>query len=337
MGAPANSLYRCSMILVTGGAGFIGSNIVAALAGSGAAVAVCDRLRQGDKWHNLARVGLCELIAPETLLAWLPAHAAAIEAVVHMGAISSTTETDVDKIVEVNFRLSQALWRWCALEGKRFIYASSAATYGAGEQGFDDDPRRLPLLRPLNAYGWSKHLFDRWVAGSLAAQDRSPPQWAGLKFFNVYGPNEYHKGSMRSVIAHKYPLAAAGHPVTLFRSGRPDVADGGQKRDFIYVRDCVQVVQWLLAHRQVNGLFNLGTGRARSFAELAAALFAALERPQRIEYIDAPPQVLAHYQYFTEARMERLHEVGYTHCFTSLEEGVAEYVQRYLSQPDPYL
>ena len=325
------------MIVVTGGAGFIGSNIVAALAASGEAVAVCDRLRQGDKWHNLAHVPLRELIAPEALLTWLTAHAAAIEAVVHMGAISSTTETDVDLIVEVNFRLSQALWRWCALEGKRFIYASSAATYGGGEQGFDDDPRRLALLRPLNAYGWSKHLFDRWVAGTLAAQDASPPQWAGLKFFNVYGPNEYHKGSMRSVIAQKYPLAAAGQRVTLFRSGRPDVADGGQKRDFIYVRDCVQVVQWLLAHRQVNGLFNLGTGRARSFAELAAALFAALKRPQHIEYIDAPPQVLAHYQYFTEARMERLREVGYTHPFTSLEEGVAEYVQRYLSQPDRYL
>ena len=325
------------MIVVTGGAGFIGSNIVVALAGSGAAVAVCDRLRQADKWRNLAHVPLCELIAPEALLAWLPANAAAIEAVVHMGAISSTTEKDVDLIVDVNFRRSQELWRWCALEGKRFIYASSAATYGAGEQGFDDDPRRLPLLRPLNAYGWSKHLFDRWVAGTLAAQDASPPQWAGLKFFNVYGPNEYHKGSMRSVIAQKYPLAAAGQPVTLFRSGRPDVADGGQKRDFIYVRDCVQVVQWLLAHPQVNGLFNLGTGRARSFAELAGALFAVLKRPQRIEYIEGPAEVLAHYQYFTEARMERLREVGYTQPFTSLEEGVAEYVQRYLAQPDPYL
>jgi ADP-L-glycero-D-manno-heptose 6-epimerase len=325
------------MIVITGGAGFIGSNIVAALAGGGEAVAVCDRLRQGDKWRNLAHAALNELIAPEALLAWLPAHAAAIEAVVHMGAISSTTEPDVDLIVEVNFRLSQALWRWCALEGKRFIYASSAATYGAGEQGFDDDPRRLPLLRPLNAYGWSKHLFDRWVARTVAAQDPSPPQWAGLKFFNVYGPNEYHKGSMRSVIAQKYPLAAAGQPVTLFRSGRPDVPDGGQKRDFIYVGDCVRVVQWLLAHRHVNGLFNLGTGRAHSFAEVAGALFAALKRPQQIEYVDAPPQVLAHYQYFTEARMERLREVGYREPFTSLEEGVVQYVQRYLSQPDPYL
>ena len=325
------------MILVTGGAGFIGSNIVAALAARDERVAVCDRLRQADKWRNLTRVAVSEVIDPETLPAWLAGQAGRIEAVVHMGAISSTTETDVDLIVEVNFRLSQALWRWCALEGKRFIYASSAATYGAGEQGFDDDPRRLPLLRPLNAYGWSKHLFDRWVAGTLAAQDASPPQWAGLKFFNVYGPNEYHKGSMRSVIAQKYPLAAAGQPVTLFRSGRADVADGGQRRDFIYVRDCVQVVQWLLAERDVNGLFNLGTGRARTFAELAGALFSALKRPPHIEYIEAPAEVLAHYQYFTEARMERLREVGYTQPFTTLEQGVAEYVQRYLSQPDPYL
>ena len=325
------------MIVVTGGAGFIGSNIVAALAARDERIAVCDRLRQTDKWRNLNRVALCAVIPPEALLEWLPAHAAHIEAVVHMGAISSTTERDVDLIVEVNFRLSQALWRWCARAGKRLIYASSAATYGGGEQGFDDDPRRLPLLRPLNAYGWSKQLFDRWVTLTLAAGEPSPPQWVGLKFFNVYGPNEYHKGTMRSVVAHKYPLAAAGQAVTLFKSHRDDVADGGQKRDFIYVRDCVEVVQWLLDHRGVNGLYNLGTGRARSFADLAQALFAALQRPARIEYIDTPAAVRAHYQYFTEARMERLREVGYTRPFTSLEDGVADYVQRYLAQPDPYL
>jgi ADP-L-glycero-D-manno-heptose 6-epimerase len=325
------------MIVVTGGAGFIGSNIVAALAGSGERVAVCDRLRQGEKWRNLARETVTELIAPEALPDWLTAHAAQVEAIVHMGAISSTTERDVDLIVDVNFRLSQALWRWCALAGKRFIYASSAATYGGGEQGFDDDPERLPLLRPLNPYGWSKHLFDRWVAQTLGSGEPRPPQWVGLKFFNVYGPNEYHKGPMRSVVSQKYPLAVAERAVTLFRSHRADIPDGGQKRDFIYVRDCVGVVQWLLAHREVNGLYNLGTGRARSFAELARALFTALHRPARIEYVDAPAAVLAHYQYFTEARMERLREAGYTQPFTSLEEGVADYVQRYLSQPDPYL
>ena len=337
MGAPADSLYRCTMIVVTGGAGFIGSNIVAALAASGEAVAVCDRLHQADKWRNLARVPLRELIPPEALPGWLAAHAAEIEAIVHMGAVSSTTEKDVDLIVEVNFRLSQALWRWCALNGRRFIYASSAATYGGGEQGFDDDPQRLALLRPLNPYGWSKQLFDRWVMQTKASGGPSPSQWVGLKFFNVYGPNEYHKGSMRSVVAQKYPLAAAERPVTLFRSHRADLPDGSQKRDFIYVRDCVQVVQWLLGHREVSGLFNLGTGRARSFAELGQALFAALQRPVRLEYVDTPPNVLPHYQYFTEARMDRLRQAGYTQPFTSLEEGVADYVQHYLSQPDPYL
>jgi ADP-L-glycero-D-manno-heptose 6-epimerase len=325
------------MILVTGGAGFIGSNIVAALAARDERVAVCDRLRQADKWRNLTRVAVSEVISPEMLPAWLAANAGGIEAVVHMGAISSTTERDVDLILEVNFRLSQALWRWCALEGKRFIFASSAATYGSGEQGFDDDPRRLPLLRPLNAYGWSKHLFDRWITQMLADGGPAPPQWVGLKFFNVYGPNEYHKGTMRSVVAQKYPLAAGGQAVTLYRSHRTDVPDGGQKRDFIYVRDCVEVVQWLLAHPGVKGLYNLGTGHARSFAELAQALFAALHRPAHIEYVDTPPAIRAHYQYFTEARMERLREVGYPGAFTSLEAGVADYVQRYLAQPDPYL
>ena len=324
------------MIVVTGGAGFVGSNIVAALAARDERVAVCDRLRQADKWRNLTRVAVSEVIDPETLPAWLAGQAGRIEAVVHMGAISSTTERDVDLILAVNFRLSQALWRWCALEGKRFIYASSAATYGGGEQGFDDDPRRLPLLRPLNAYGWSKHLFDRWITQMLADGGPAPPQWVGLKFFNVYGPNEYHKGTMRSVIAQKYPLAADGQAVTLFRSHRTDVPDGGQKRDFIYVRDCVEVVQWLLAHPEVKGLYNLGTGHARSFADLARALFAALHRPAHIEYIDTPPAVRAHYQYFTEARMERLREVGYQGAFTSLETGVADYVQRYLAQSDPY-
>ena len=326
------------MILVTGGAGFIGSNVAAALGERGDEVAVCDRLRHGDKWRNLAKVPVRELIAPEALLEWLTAQAERIDAIVHMGAISSTTETDVDLIIAVNLRLSQTLWQWCANCGKGFIYASSAATYGSGEQGFDDDPtpQALGRLRPLNAYGWSKQLFDRWVAEVLAEGGARPPQWAGLKFFNVYGPNEYHKGGMRSVVAQKYPLAAGGGPVTLFRSHRADVPDGGQRRDFIYVRDCAEVVLWLLDNPQVNGLFNLGTGKARSFEELAHALYAALGQPPRLEYIDTPPAIRAHYQYFTEARMARLREAGYARAFTSLEEGVREYVQRYLSQPDPY-
>jgi ADP-L-glycero-D-manno-heptose 6-epimerase len=326
------------MILITGGAGFIGSNLAAALCESGARVAVCDRLGQGDKWRNLAKLPVRELIAPEGLLGWLPAQAPGIDTVIHLGAITSTTEPDADLIVDVNFRLSQSLWRWCARSGKRFIYASSAATYGGGEQGFDDDPapQALAQLRPLNPYGWSKHLFDRWVIQQLEEGGARPAQWVGLKFFNVYGPNEYHKGGMRSVVALKYPLAAGDAPVTLFRSHRAAVPDGGQQRDFVYVRDCVEVVRWLLEHPQVNGLFNLGTGRARRFEELARALFAALDRPARIEYVDTPPALRAQYQYFTQARMERLRNAGYTRPFTSLEDGVRDYVQRYLSQPDPY-
>jgi ADP-L-glycero-D-manno-heptose 6-epimerase len=326
------------MILVTGGAGFIGSNLAAALAERGAEVAVCDRLRAAGKWRNLAKVPLRELVAPEMLIEWLTAHAERLSAVVHLGAISSTTEADADLITEVNFRLPQSLWRWCASSGKHLIYASSAATYGGGEHGFDDDasPAALARLRPLNAYGWSKHLFDRWVVHTLEEGEPRPPQWVGLKFFNVYGPNEYHKGEMRSVVAKKYPLAAAGSPVTLFRSYHPGVPDGGQKRDFIYVRDCVEAMLWLLDHPEVNGLFNLGTGQARTFADLARALCAGLDRPARLEFVDAPPAVRDHYQYFTEARMERLRAAGFTRPFTPLEEGVREYVQRYLSQPDPY-
>jgi ADP-L-glycero-D-manno-heptose 6-epimerase len=326
------------MILITGGAGFLGSNIAAALSERGASVAVCDRFRKTQKWRNLAKIGLSDVVAPEALGPWLDTHGEEVEAIVHMGAISSTTEPDVDLIMEVNFRLSSMLWRWCAGHGKRFIYASSAATYGSGEHGFNDDgsPEALARLRPLNAYGWSKHLFDRWVARELAADGPQPPQWAGLKFFNVYGPNEYHKGSMQSVVAQKYPLAVAGNALTLFRSHRPDVPDGGQKRDFIYVRDCVDVVLWLLDHPQVSGLFNLGAGQARSFEDLARAIFATLLKPAAIDYIDMPEIIRPNYQYFTEASMERLRQAGYTRPFTSLADGVRDYVENYLSRPDPY-
>ncbi len=326
------------MILVTGGAGFIGSNITAALAERGIPVAVCDRFRNANKWRNLSKLELRDVVAPEALTAWLDSHTGEIEAIVHMGAISSTTESDVDLIMEVNFRLSRMLWRWCAAHRKRLIYASSAATYGSGEHGFDDDasPGALAKLRPLNAYGWSKHLFDRWVARELAEGRARPPQWVGLKFFNVYGPNEYHKGGMQSVVAQKYPLAVNGETLTLFRSHRSDVPDGGQKRDFVYVRDCVDVMLWLLDHPDVNGLFNLGTGQARSFEDLARAIFAALGRPADVSYIDMPTVIRPNYQYFTEASMDRLRMAGYAQPFTSLAEGVRDYVQRYLSLPDRY-
>ena len=326
------------MILVTGGAGFIGSNIAAALVETGVPVAICDRFRNGSKWRNVSKLELRDVVAPEQLAPWLDAHVGQVEAVVHMGAISSTTESDVDLIMEVNFRLSQLLWRWCAVHGKRLVYASSAATYGAGEHGFDDDGSMegLSKLRPLNAYGWSKHLFDRWVARELANDAVRPPQWVGLKFFNVYGPNEYHKVGMQSVVAQKYPLAAAGEALTLFRSHRSDVPDGGQKRDFVYVRDCVDVVLWLLSRPDVNGLFNLGTGQARSFEDLARAVFSSLGRPANVTYIDMPSAIRPNYQYFTEASMQRLRDAGYSRPFTSLADGVRDYVGRYLSQPDRY-
>ena len=325
-------------ILVTGGAGFIGSNIVAALRERGDAVVVCDRLRTGEKWRNIAKRQLDDVVQPEFLLPWLDANGTSLDAVVHMGAISSTTETDADLIVDVNFRLSRDLWRFCVRRSIPLIYASSAATYGDGSQGFDDDQssEALAALRPLNPYGWSKHLFDRWVVASVERGDLAPPQWIGLKFFNVYGPNEYHKGSMKSVIAQKYPLAAAGEPITLFASHNPDYPDGGQLRDFVFVEDCVDVVSWLLDHPRVSGLFNLGTGESRSFSDLARALCEAVGSEPMIEIIEMPAAIRDRYQYFTQAEMSKLRRAGYDRPFARIEDGVRRYVQDFLMQADPY-
>ncbi len=327
------------MILVTGGAGFIGSNLVAGLLERGARdVVVSDRLRDGDKWRNLAKHELADLILPERLFPFLDAHAHGIEMVFHMGAISATTERDADRIVENNLRLSLDLWQWCAAHGVRFVYASSAATYGDGAQGFDDDGslEALAALRPLNAYGWSKHLFDRRVARLVSEGRPAPPQWAGLKFFNVYGPNEGHKGEMKSVVAKIHPRARAGQPAVLFRSHHPDYPDGGQSRDFVWVGDCVDVMLWLRETPGVSGLFNLGSGRARSFHDLATAVYRALDAEPRIEFIDTPVEIRDKYQYFTEARMERLRAAGYPGPSTPLEEGVRRYVQEFLESPDPH-
>jgi ADP-L-glycero-D-manno-heptose 6-epimerase len=277
-------------------------------------------------------------VAPDALFGFLDAHGREISALFHLGAISSTTETDADLIAATNFSLSQRLWEWCTESETRFIYASSAATYGDGASGFDDDGSVVALarLKPLNAYGWSKHLFDRRVARLLERHAARPPQWAGLKFFNVYGPNEYHKGAMKSVVAQLYPRAVKGEAARLFRSHRADVPDGGQKRDFVYVRDCIDMMLWLFDHPAVNGLFNIGSGRARSFADLAAAVYAALGREPRIDYVDTPAEIRDKYQYFTEARMERLRAAGYDRPVTPLEDGVRDYVQCYLAEADPY-
>ncbi|HEX9703575.1 MAG TPA: ADP-glyceromanno-heptose 6-epimerase [Rhodospirillales bacterium] len=327
------------MYVVTGGAGFIGSNIVAGLEERGLGkIVVCDFLHGGDKWRNVAKRELAGVVPPEGLFDFLNANATNVDAIIHMGAISSTTETDVDLIMDTNYRLSAALWQWCTQHHVRFIYASSAATYGDGQQGFDDEatPDALARLKPLNPYGWSKHLFDRRVARMIADNEPRPPQWVGLKYFNVYGPNEYHKDRMRSVVCQVFPNARDGAPATLFQSHNPDYPDGGQRRDFVWVGDCVDILLWLLKNPDVNGLFNCGTGKARTFAELTTAVYKALGREPRIEYVPTPLEIRPKYQYFTEARMERLRAAGYKRPFTGLEKGVAEYVAGFLDTDDPY-
>jgi ADP-L-glycero-D-manno-heptose 6-epimerase len=286
----------------------------------------------------LAKHEVAEIVAPERLLDWLGCNRAHVDAVIHMGAISATTETDVDLIVDRNVRATLDLLRWCSDSQTRLIYASSAATYGDGSAGFDDSYRCQPLarLRPLNAYGWSKHVVDRRIARLAERAQPLPPQWVGLKFFNVYGPNEYHKGPMQSVVARNYALVRAAQPLRLFRSYRPDYVDGGQLRDFVYVEDCADVVLWLLDHPEVCGLFNLGTGKARTWLDLAHAMFDAAEQPRRVEFIDMPAGLSGQYQYFTEARMQQLRSAGYERPFTPLEEGIGKYIRNYLATKDPY-
>jgi ADP-L-glycero-D-manno-heptose 6-epimerase len=320
------------MYLVTGGAGFIGSNLVAALAARGAEVVVVDRLRVGEpgreKWRNLAKHGIAGLLPPEEAEAFLAA-TPGVRAVLHMGAISATTATDGDVVAATNLTLPLRLWAACAARGIPFIYASSAATYGDGSLGF-------AALRPLNLYGWSKLAFDRRVADMLARGLPAPPQWAGLRFFNVYGPNEYHKGRMASVLFHKFHEVQGGAPARLFRSDRAGIADGAQQRDFVHVDDCVAVMLWLLDNPQVSGLFNLGSGRARSFLELVQAMFAAMGEAPRIEFVDMPADLRGKYQYFTEAPLERLRAAGFTAPMTTLEEGVGRYVRDFLLRDDPH-
>ena len=333
------------MIIVTGGAGFIGSNLVQGLEAKGYSdIVVCDILGKENKWRNLAKRELRDVVHPSRLMDYLERYKGKIDAIFHMGAISSTTEYDSDLVIDTNFVLSRNLWKFCAAHDVRFIYASSAATYGDGHEGFTDfqTPEELSKLRPLNPYGWSKHLFDRRIARIISSQDGKtsepvPPQWAGLKFFNVYGPNEYHKGEQMSVISKLYPQVALGASAKLFKSHHPDYEDGGQLRDFVYVRDCVDVMLWLLENKNVSGLYNIGTGEARSFKDLAVATFKAAGKDPKIQYIDMPEVLKDKYQYFTQADMDKLKKAGYDKPFTSLEDGVMDYIQKYASQSDQYL
>jgi ADP-L-glycero-D-manno-heptose 6-epimerase len=327
------------IIFVTGGAGFIGSNIVAKLAEDPALdVVVCDWLHEAElgKWRNIAKHPIGDFVAPESMFEWLEKRWRDVELVIHMGAVSSTTEPHADKIIHANFTLSRDLFRWCADHQRRFIYASSAATYGDAVNFEDkDDMDSLAALRPLNTYGWSKALFDIFAARQ-AARGYAPPQWAGLKFFNVYGPNEEHKHSMKSVASQIWPQVREGHAVQLFKSYREGVPDGGQSRDFVYVRDVADIVGWLAKNEEVKGIYNLGSGTARTFEDMAKAVFAAAGKPAQIDYTPMPPAIRDKYQYFTQARMERLRSAGYNQPMTSLEDGVTDYVVNYLSQPDHY-
>jgi len=326
------------MFLVTGGAGFIGSNVVASLNEAGATdVAVSDQFGNDDaKWRNLAKHQVADVVPPVELTRWLEGRK--LDAVIHMGAISDTTATDGDRVMENNFRTSLRLLDWCTAMRVPFIYASSAATYGDGSQGFDDDWSldALRKLKPMNLYGWSKHLFDLALVDRYLKKEKMPPHWVGLKFFNVFGPNEYHKGHMASVLAKVFDTAKSGKPVRLFKSHREGVADGDQRRDFIYVDDAISVLRWLLEATGINGIFNVGTGKAESFRDMIGAMFKALRQPANIEYVDMPDAIRVQYQYFTEARVERLRRAGYNAGFTPIELAVEQYVTGYLDRDDRY-
>jgi ADP-L-glycero-D-manno-heptose 6-epimerase len=325
------------MILVTGGAGFIGSNLQAALARRGLETIVVDTLGRNGKWLNLAGHAPDRIIHPDALDAFLETRPA-VEMVFHLGAVSSTSATDGDHTWAANVELSRRLWTWCAERGVRFIYASSASTYGDGSSGFDDDDSAAALekLRPRSLYGWTKHAFDLSVARRLAVARERPPQWVGLKFFNVYGPNEYHKDWMISVVKVKYDEISSGGPARLFRSDVPGLADGHQARDFIWVGDVVDVMLWLFDHHDVNGLFNLGTGQARTYLDLANAVCDATGKPRSVEFIDTPLELKGQYQSFTQASMDRLRAAGYSGQFTPLEEGIRRYVHDYLTAAERY-
>jgi ADP-L-glycero-D-manno-heptose 6-epimerase len=325
------------MIIVTGAAGFIGSNIVADLNAAGRTdLILVDELGTQSKWKNIAKRRFQDFVLPSELYSLLGKLSGG-DLVFHMGAISSTTATDGDAVFLNNFRTSKDLWNWCVATKTPLIYASSAATYGDGALGFADDQRldALDALRPLNLYGWSKHAFDKWaVEQSIAGL--APPQWCGLKFFNVYGPNENHKGDMRSLVCKNAAIVSEGGTIKLFKSHRPDFEDGQQSRDFIYVKDCTRAMLWLASQPQISGIFNLGTGVARSFVDLVRAIGHALDKPVNVEYFDMPESIRANYQYFTRAEMNKLVDAGYSNQMHTLEDGVANYVNRYLMQPDIY-
>jgi ADP-L-glycero-D-manno-heptose 6-epimerase len=315
------------MIVITGAAGFIGSCLTGRLNREGLDdLVLVDDFSRADKERNLQNKSYHERVDREVFFSWLEKHEQEVGFIVHLGARTDTTEFDRSVFERLNTGYSRSVWKACSSYCIPLIYASSAATYGLGEQGFDDDHGLIPSLQPLNPYGESKNEFDKWMLG----QETRPPYWAGLKFFNVYGPNEYHKGRMASVVLHAHEQIVKTGKMRLFRSHRRDFGDGMQKRDFIYVGDVLDVILFLMTRRPPGGIFNVGTGRARTFLDLARALFNALGKRENIEFIDTPADIRDKYQYFTEARMEKLRSAGYASPFVTLEEGARKYAGEYL-------
>lgn len=319
---------RKDYIVVTGAAGFIGSCLVGYLNQQGYKdLIIVDEFGEADKVPNLEGKEFSYRVERDVFFDWLQQHQPSIRCCFHIGARTDTTEFDYSIHERLNVAYSKMIWQYCTDHTIPLVYASSAATYGAGEKGYDDRHDLVAQLKPLNAYGVSKNEFDKWAL----AQEAHPPFWAGLKFFNVYGPNEYHKARMASVIFHSFNQIKKEGVVKLFKSHRPEYRDGQQLRDFVYVKDVLKICFWLMKHRPASGIYNLGTGRARSFEDLVKATFAGLDLPARIEYIDMPEDIRDKYQYFTEANMQKLRDAGYGEEFYSLERGVDDYVRNYLA------
>jgi ADP-L-glycero-D-manno-heptose 6-epimerase len=329
------AMDKGAVIVVTGAAGFIGSCLVEFLNEKGFDnLILVDDFSRADKKPNLENKRFLAKIEREEFFDWLHQRKPAIDFFFHIGARTDTTEFNYSVHQHLNVEYSQKVWDYCTVQNVPLVYASSAATYGAGEFGYDDDHDLSQKLKPLNPYGVSKNEFDKWVLHH--GSKNHPPFWAGLKFFNVYGPNEYHKGRMASVIFHAYNQVKNSGVVRLFKSHRPDFKDGQQLRDFVYVKDVIKICFWLMENQPSSGIYNLGTGKARSFEDLAKATYSGMDLKPQIQYIDMPLDIREKYQYFTEANMRKLKEAGYTEEFFSLEKGVNDYVRNYLSKETYY-
>ena len=315
------------MIIVTGGAGFIGSNLINFLEDVNTQKVVSVDWKNHENSHYFNKRNLIK-VPPNDLKKFLNENKKFIKLIIHLGAITSTTETNAKLIIENNISLSLFIWSWCVENKKRLIYASSAATYGDGSNNFDDQEKNnyLSKLVPLNLYGWSKHLFDKFVI----SQKKKPPQYVGLKFFNVYGPNEFHKSEMRSIVLKIFQKVSGNQTVKLFKSHHPNYKDGEQMRDFIYVKDVISIVKWFVDNKKKNGIYNVGTGNPRSFYDLATSVFKNSNVKKRIKYIDTPKNIREQYQYFTKANIKKLRNAGYKKRFFSLEEGVKDYIRNHL-------